>query len=80
MSNDIQKVISGEVLIQESYGKCKNGRVINLQLTESAFPLENNRMGLISIMTDITSRKKAEEEIYGLTDYTLFLARQTKRS
>jgi PAS domain S-box-containing protein len=64
--NDIKKVIAGEVLIQESFGKCKNGKVINVQLTESAFPLENNRMGLISIMVDITSRKKAEAEVKAL--------------
>ncbi|MBK6679462.1 MAG: PAS domain S-box protein [Ignavibacteriales bacterium] len=78
ISNDIQKVISGEVLIQESYGKCKNGRVINVQLTESAFPLENNRMGLISIMTDITSRKKAEEEIYRLNRLYTVLSQTNK--
>jgi PAS domain S-box-containing protein len=78
IKDDINKVISGEVLIQESYGKCKNGRVINVQLTESAFPLENNRMGLISIMTDITSRKKAEEEIYRLNRLYNVLSRTNK--
>lgn len=78
IKEDIKKVIAGEVLVQEAFGKCKNGKVINVQLTESAFPLENNRMGLISIMTDITSRKKAEEEIYRLNRLYTVLSQTNK--
>jgi PAS domain S-box-containing protein len=76
--DDIQKVIAGEILVQESFGKCKNGKIINVQLTESAFPLENNKMGLISIMADITERKKAEEVIYRLNRLYTVLSQTNK--
>ncbi|MBK7869043.1 MAG: PAS domain S-box protein [Ignavibacteriales bacterium] len=63
IQEDIKKVISGEVLMQEAFGRCKNGKIITVQLTESAFPLENNRIGLLAIMADISAIKKHEGEL-----------------
>jgi PAS domain S-box-containing protein len=55
----IDELFSGKVVINERRMKCKNGNIINVEI--SAKVLTDGRF--LGIVRDITARKKAEEEL-----------------
>jgi PAS domain S-box-containing protein len=60
IKENIKKILSGGSLRHESFGTTKNGAVLNVNLTESAIPLTRGSLGVLTIISDITERKKNE--------------------
>lgn len=60
--NRLQVEPNGEVV--DSYFKCKKGNRFPVEVRFSLLKQENNLMTLIAVVSDITQRKKSEEDLF----------------
>ncbi|MFZ4400354.1 MAG: PAS domain S-box protein [Bacteroidales bacterium] len=63
VDENIHRLFNGETLEEEVLSRRKDGSYRILLLRENAITLPNGRKGILSVSTDITERKQAEEKI-----------------
>ena len=61
IDSNLQKILSGEILRQESFASRKDGTRLNVQLTETKVPLPGGKSGILTLIADITERKANEQ-------------------
>jgi PAS domain S-box-containing protein len=64
-----RRILSGEILKHEVVNVRKDGSEMIIELSESAFTLNDGSIGILSIAADITERKKNEEELKKQNDF-----------
>ncbi|MEI7491518.1 MAG: PAS domain S-box protein [Bacteroidota bacterium] len=72
-----KKLTEGESVIFESLQRAKNGKLIPVEIHASLFRFENQR-GMISLVRDITEKKKAEEERQKAEKHLSIIAENTQ--
>jgi len=63
ISKDIEKLLSGKMLMQEVVNKRKDGSLCTLLLKEIAIKLPDGKQGILSVSNDITARVQAEKSL-----------------
>jgi PAS domain S-box-containing protein len=60
---DLARIKRGGILKQETSGIRKDGEIVNVELSETNIILPDGSAGIMTIIADITSRKKYEQEL-----------------
>ncbi len=60
---NIKKVIAGETINQDVIGYNRSGKKVYINILEAGIDIDNNKRGIISLQTDITEKKEAEEKL-----------------
>ncbi len=63
ISDDIETIIADGSYKHEAEGLRKDGEVVNVELTEARVVLPDGSAGIMTIIADITARKKYEKEL-----------------
>lgn len=63
ITKDIEDIIFSGTLKHEAEGLRKDGEIVNVELTEAKVVLPTGSAGIMTIIADITSRKKYEKEL-----------------
>ncbi|MCA0388997.1 MAG: response regulator [Bacteroidetes bacterium] len=63
ISDDIETIITEGSYKHEAEGLRKDGEVVNVELTEARVVLPDGSAGIMTILADITARKKYEKEL-----------------
>jgi len=61
--NNINKVMAGETINQDVIGYNRSGKKVYINILETRINIGENKRGLISLQTDITEKKVAEEKL-----------------
>ncbi|MFA4924135.1 MAG: PAS domain S-box protein, partial [Ignavibacteriaceae bacterium] len=68
MEENVKRILSGEILIQEVENTGKDGIKRTLELRESKVTLTGGKNGILVIANDITERKEAEQKLQHESD------------
>ncbi|MBP7542281.1 MAG: PAS domain S-box protein [Ignavibacteriaceae bacterium] len=63
INTDLERIKRGGILKQETAGVRNDGEIVNVELIESNIILPNGADGIMTIIADITARKKYEQEL-----------------
>lgn len=63
IDTDLERIKRGGILKQETEGVRNDGEIVNVELIETNIILPNGAAGIMTIIADITARKKYEREL-----------------
>ncbi len=63
VEDDLNVLLNGNILKHYVRNVCKDGSIIDVELNETSIVLSDGSRGIMSIVADITERKKAEETL-----------------
>jgi len=63
IDTDLERIKKGGILKQETEGVRNNGEIVNVELIEASIILPDGAAGIMTIIADITARKKYEREL-----------------